>query len=555
MDWLWYTVIVIIVLFIVNETTDVFTTLISILISITLLYFVKSDVLGHKEHKEHYVDSSGGESVTQLDKILQLLGSQNTSLSAQDITNSKKSNNNESIDKIMNGLTVYYTAFNTRSFPKNAKTLYNIAPFFTSDRTTCLETDIEDTHALFSQSISYSRENGFSIGAASVVGPKAHQLGISGNSSFTIITTIRFSAFDTNKKNNAKPYDFLSIPANTRNNNGINLEFTSQITQIGSSYGTNIELTYGTQKIQAIDPSTNTKLIMINPSFVYFLVLVKDNLDISLSLYPNIDNLSMNTQSGIRIVKSWKIDPSEDVLFSNKELIINRNKNIYGNLYNFGIYNRAIDDNTISTIFLHTQTEIHKTNQILSNLAEQINKLQEDLDKAKACPYDESVCKACSNINDWTNSGNIIMNGTNNCHTEIDKFCSKNPKNSLCVCWDPNNNMSHTQECKYYVNIFKKVKPLETDIEKLKETHNLCPCTTTLKMGGSLEVQDQLESQIKGTSNNKDDVPERHQVIIDDKYSVNQDDIAIYESYEVTNYYKDLDREIGMVYGETIDTY
>lgn len=515
-----YTIIVIILLLIINETTDNFTTFVSILIAITFLFLIKID---KNEKKEHYLDVNP----TSLDKILSLLGSQNSS---------KEINNkitDEDLSKIVSGLTIYYTSFSTKSYPRNAKIWYNISPYFDAsnpEKSNCLETIKEDTHALFSQNTSYSRENGFTIGSTNIIGPKSYQLGISGNSSFTIITTIRFNAFDTNKKNN-KTFDILTIPANTNNNIGLNLFFNKLVTQVGNMYGTNITLLYGTQTVNAEDPVNNNKLIMINPNFIYFIALVKNNLDISLYLYPNIDNISTSPQNSSKIIKSWKIDPSEDVLFSNKELLVNRNKNIHGNIFNFGIYNKALDENTLSTIFLHTQAEIHKTNQVLSNLAYQINQLQNEVTKAKACPYNETVCKACKSVNDWTNLSNIITSGSSECHKLIDEYCTNNVKNNLCMCWDNTNSISQTQECKNYVNIFKKLKI--DDIETIKEKNNLCPCTDNknndLLLLSEISTEKHLVSPIQ---------------IIDDNYTINQDDIKEYENY-VVNFYDDLDRNIG----------
>lgn len=539
------TIIVIFInIFIMNERVGL--TLGYILVSAALVVIIVAILIYNSKNansnKEHYANQPSGSN--SLDQILSLIGLSNgQSSKSSDIANSlSNSDYTETLDSISTGLTLYYTAFSKESYPKNGKLWYNIAPFFANGGdTNCTDTSLSDTNAQFSQSVAYSRENGFTFGAASIMGPKGYQLGISGNGSFTIFSTVKFSAFDSTSAND---FEFLKIPANTANNNGLTLKFSNNVTQIGSLYGVNVSMQFGTQTIAAKDPLTDSTLIMINPAYTYFVIITKNNLDISLALYPNIDNISTNSQSVLRLVKTWKVDPSEEVLFSNKELLINRNRNVYGNLYNFGIYNKALDEANVSTLFMHTQTELQKSNQVLTNLAQQISKLQNQLQGAKACPYDESVCSSCKKITDWSNFTNIVYNGDEACLGSIDNYCSNNPKDDKCVCWDNTNALSQSNGCKLYVSMFKNGSSMvdaidASTLEGIKKKHNLCSCDQASCNTDSNDPLSQISAPAKRVNT-------QFQINIDDTYSVNQDDLAVYEK-GIVNYFELSDREIANI--------
>ena len=436
---------------------------------------------------------------------------------------------NEDLTTISQGLTIYYSSFSHASY----RILYNITKFFqsTANSIEC-DTTQDDTNAFFSQNISFSRDNGFTFGATSITGPKGYQLGISGNSSFTIFMTLNFSAFDSTNDN---PYEIFKIPANTNNNNGFSFQLNNVVAEIGGLYGTSMALLYGTQSIRATDSTTNTNLIIINPAHTYFLVFVKNNIDISVMLFPNIDNVGATAQNAVHLVKNWKIDPSEEVLFSNKELLINQYQNLYGNLYNFGIYNTSLDNSKITALYIHTQTELQKNNQVIVGLASQITQLHDQVASLQACPYHDTtqgsnVCIECKSVTDWTNINNII--GANNaCHTAIDQYCTAHPTNSRCECWDPNNSASATVACSNYVNIFQKKISHSTEsntscdiddpliLQRIKDKYNVDFCP----------IEISTEKQTTNSLKKKDD-SYLSQFMVDDKFSINQEYIDLYNN-------------------------
>ena len=529
-QWL---IITLVILVIICMLARVDPRVIIIVVNATLAsYFASASVSVSISRVESFVDTAVAP--TQIDKVLSLIGvasAQNNSIN--NISNSiiqyaKADKYNEDLTTIAQGLTIYYSAFSYNSYPRNGKTWFNISNFFNrQNRVSCPDVTLDDTNAIFSESsANFSRENGFSFGSGTIIGPKAFQLGIAGNQSFSIFMTLNINAFDIHSDKQLM-YELLRLPANTLNNNGLTIGFTPNIAEIGGMYGTNIMVSYGTQRAFASNTASGNQLIMINPAYTYLLVLVKDNLDISLYMYPNIDNVSTSSTNTMTLIKGWKIDPSEEVLFSNKECIVNKYRNIYGRIYNLGFYNRVLDDNMISSIFLHTQSELQKSNQVLSNLANQIAQLQDQLDQAKACPFDQPTCDACQNIADWTNTANIISSGDNDCHDAINTYCKANVRDPLCACWNPSNPLSQTPECKNFVSIFTKTLSEDT-ISNVRKTH----CANDASANTSANTtQNQLLTST--TVMRKKDLL----LNIDDNYNVNQTDMDAYNQFIIPNLY------------------
>ena len=480
-----------------------------------------------KKSNEHFDTNT-----VNLDKILSIIGVQNnTSLTMSEVTsNIINSNYNEDLSNINLGLTLFYSAFSTNSYPSSSKIWYNMSTYFANPQNACPDVQQSDTNMTFTQTPSYSRENGFGIGNNSITGPKSHKTGLSGNSSYTIFFMMNFKSFNDNTNN----YEILKLFGNTINNNGLALFINKDsVASIASTFAVNITINIGTQSIQCTDPSTGLYTIIINPNHTYMFAFIKNDNSLSFIMYPNIDNLTSNAQTRLILMDNQTIS-NEDVLFSNKEFVINRFLNIQGSLYTFGTFNRALDENSITLLYLHMQSELQKTSQILQNLATQIQALQNKIDLSKSCPYDSTVCTPCSSVKDWTNMNNVILNGNSNCLTSINNFCNTNPENDLCVCWNDNNLMSKTVQCQNYVNIFNTTKSFTAEnidhetLLQIKEKQNLCDC------GDIDKISQMLSKQITKPK----PIDNRPNIVLDaSKYEANPDDITLYNSGGITNFY------------------
>lgn len=375
----------------------------------------------NNNNTEHFNDNSNA-----IDNMLGMLSLKNN-IDDPDTDYSLPYDYNERLATIGTGMVLYYTAFSYTSYPKEGRTWYNIAPHHDKMVNKCA---VEDTHATFTMTPSFSRENGFSFGSSSIVLPKAFQSGINGNASFTIFMTIQVNAVDASS---TKEYTLLNIPANTMNNHGLSISINNLV-NIGHTIGTNILLRHGSQSVTAMDPSSNKPLITLNPNGVLFLVVRKTNMLYDMYLYQQMDAITSTMPSFQKIVKQWRIDPSEDVLYSNKEIRFNPNTNIYGRIYNLGFYSKSVDEHMLNIVFMHSQTELHKSNHVISQLANRMQDLQTKLKQAAACPFNSKVCSDCAMVNNW-NSFGFMQQGTPACFESVDKFCSQNPKHSHCECW------------------------------------------------------------------------------------------------------------------------
>jgi hypothetical protein len=365
----------------------------------------------------------------------------------------------ENITPFSTGLTIYNSCFSKKSFPTNTRTWLNISPYFANG--SCPDIRISDTHMNFIYNPAFSQANGFYMGNNVLNGPMCHQIGITANDSFSVFFSFKFASF---VKDPQDELNIIQLFANTLNNNGLKLFIEKNYSIENDQVKANMVLQYANTSYRVSIPPLNT-------SYNYMIAIVKDSLKLIMYFYPNISDLSSTSSQKI-IAVNTEIDMNIDVLLSNKEMVVNKNKNIAMNIYNIGFYNKALQEYHINDIYNHTQKHLQKSNQLLKNFATQISELNQQILKMKSCPYDAATCKLCNGVTNWSNVSNVLNNATTECLAAVDTFCKQHPTHEKCVCWDPANSQSKGDACKAYVSIFSK----ETDIEALKSKHNLCPC-------------------------------------------------------------------------------
>jgi hypothetical protein len=407
----------------------------------------------------------------------------------------------ESIISFINGLTLYYSAFSQESFPKSNRTWFNISPHFIS-KNACPDISVDHTHLTFSVVPSYSRSAGFLLGTTSIVGPKSHKLGILANDAFTIFFTIKFDTFSEVKP--VFPIEIIKLFANTMGNNGLSLQIAPDYTITGENVAINMSLGYG-------DYVVPVSLININTSYVYLFVITKNGLEVKLSVYPNVADLSTSSQVKMEIA-TLPLKDSDDVLLSNKEMKLNGNGNLQAHIYNFGIVNKFLTDILLTSVFSHTKKEIQKNNEVLKNLSSRIVVLQNELSKVGTCPFNPDICNTCKGVTNWNDISDIILNGGAECMNKINKFCTNNQGSSLCTCWNSSSALSKTSSCKAYTSIFSgtgdtciKVESIDNDtLNKIKSIYNLIDQPTQIA---------------------KSVLPPK---VINNEYTINSSDIEVY---------------------------
>lgn len=427
----------------------------------------------------------------------------------------------ESISKFSNGLTIYYSAFTSASYQKGSKTWVNVAP--NQNRQSCEGVD-QATHATFSETPSFTKENGFPLGRNVIRGPMSFKLGMSLNNAFTIAFTIRFEPFsatlpDTN-------LEIFKMYANTPGLNGLSLMIKNDYAKINdvSNYSVNMFLAFGN-----LPPVKVEQLSTLNTSNIYLFVITKTGLNLTLQFFPQVIEMTSDINTGY-VGVNMQIPLTEDVMLSNKEFTINGAANLQASLYNFAIWNKTLTSTTLNALYKNTQIALQSGNQTLTDLAIAYAEMQEQLKNANACPYDEPTCATCSQVKNWSNINELILNGGSSCMNAIDSFCATNPTHPHCTCWNSSSALSDTEQCKIYKKIYKGEPQLSVDDAKSK--YNLCDCN-----GGAGGAATAAVPKAAGVAA----VPKALAMvspplvprIMNTLYSINQDDIAAYEKIKI----------------------
>jgi len=473
---------------------------------------------------ENFTDTSTG--IGRMLSVLSIKNAATTAISGSTLTQGSQSTNayNENLNLFVRNLTVYYSAFSSASFPNSNRRWFNISPYFSSPQSVCPDVSMDDTSMFFLEIPSYSRDNGFSLGVNKIIGPQSYQLGFSANDAFTMFFTLKFNEF-------AASDDILEIFkffANTSTNNGMSLYINNDYSVNNEVAHINMFFTFGTFNW----PLT---LKSINMAYVYFFVITKSGHNIAINVYPNIGDISSSPSFSTQVLKAT-IDPSTDILLSNKEMVMNSYQNLQANIFNFGIYNRDIPDHTIADLYTNIQTEIQKSNQLLLDLAATITNLQNQLASQGQCPYDTTTCGVCSGIADWTNISSIILGATPDCLAAINSYCTKHPTSTICSCWNPQNILSKTDQCRNYVGIFSGKSCVTSDsvdpqtLAVIKQKYALCDCgSVAAGAGGS-------KSAPGGSASASTLVPSAKAIIvpapklIDNVFNYNATDVDLYNS-------------------------
>lgn len=479
---------------------------------------------------EHFIDSSSSD----LDSLLRMFGinkSADSYIAAE---------TNEDLADIDQGLVLYYSTFSKSSYQADSNTWTNIATYFKNDQPSCPEVKYSQTHATFSSIPSYSRDLGFALNQNRLTGPKSHMMGIAGSASFSIALVMRFNSFSASTFN----FEIYQQFANTTGNNGVRLYIKPNMISVGSNgYAVNVVLQIGneTEFVARVrnENGVDSDSVIIDTSSVYLFIISKDNNSVSLTAYPNVNNLSSSVSQRQVWISDGKITDT-DLLFSNKPMMINKNANLTANMYSAAIYNRALDTDQGNALFLHYKTELSKTNVVVQEFVKKINDLKSSIENSKMCPYADTVCEKCSNIRDWRDMQSVAVNASRDCLDAIHKFCTQNPTNPRCICWNPNSSASKTVQCQNFVSIFSNAPSCDigkidaTMIEQLKKQNHLCSCQDIdairqAVLDGQKEDPDKEVTVVDKTTPRP--IPP---VALDpNNYYVDNDYIQVYEKYSM----------------------
>ena len=90
---------------------------------------------------------------------------------------------------------------------------------------------------------------------------------------------------------------------------------------------------------------------------------------------------------------------------------------------------------------------------------QQMQRLQAEVRRSAACPYDAATCDACRSVNSEGQDGetsasvgawstaSLVARASPECLAAVDRFCASNPQHAQCACWDASSPQYATPAC------------------------------------------------------------------------------------------------------------
>lgn len=390
------------------------------------------------------------------------------------------SNTNEDISSITSGLTVYYSAFNKDSYDTtngnkgDIRKWYNVSPFLSeAERTSCLLSRYNESHMMFDETPTYSRQDGFALGSNSITGPMSYTLGMQQRTQYTMFMFVKFTSITPSSSD----IDIVQLFGNTENLNAIRFYIRgNNVDARANSAHVNMFFEFGSNTQFQCRQYLGSGIVEIQYGKPYLIIMVNNNSNIKVSMYDS------EVSNKVELVNESGSANMFNIMFSNKNMVINKNKNFNGNIFAFGIYNRILTDNDKINLQRHLYSQFEITDPRTIERERVIESLRSDIGKMQACPFDESTCSSCRSVTDWTDISAVFASQNPACLTAIQKYCSENPSHAKCQCWNSNSAIYSSTSCTNFRKIFEgkacvDIDTLDrTDLSRIKSKYNLCSC-------------------------------------------------------------------------------
>jgi hypothetical protein len=365
----------------------------------------------------------------------------------------------EDISDIIKTCVIYNTSFNSGSYVVNDGTTWN-----------SIINPIKNNKFTFDLNPIFNPANGFYLGNNRIVGPFSNDLGIDFLSTYTIMIACKHGNLVTDPNGNPE-IEIMKLYANSPNNNGIAV----YIQENSLSSENNVQI--GSLMVQYIDQEPIPCLIDNKHNYInfdkdvltfYFIIKDTDNFRIQ---------MMTETSSTISQIIKFNIS-NQDVNLSNKEFTLNRLKNWNANVYNVALFTSALSDDDVTKTYNHVLNEYMKrVDTNFSTVIDTYNNTIDTIQEITKCPFNSTVCKNCQSVNRWYDV-NDIVNSADACKKSINNFCTTNPKNSWCKCWDNTSPMYNNANCQLFRSIFSGKESLletlsEADIANIMAKYNL----------------------------------------------------------------------------------
>lgn len=269
-------------------------------------------------------------------------------------------------------------------------------------------------------------------------GPMTNALGITDPTKFTVVAVINSYSLATwlgsdltvpPQNTNAELFQMFGSTDDVNDTNLLKVSFTtensspSEINSDGISQYTGIKL-----RIRYSNEEMVTSEIPIASDVTYMYAFV-----VSQGQTPTVTvkRASMHSSSLTEIAEFTAPSTVRRIKhLLNKGITFNAQGLLEMNLYNFAIFDAAMDDGQLSSLLQHFSNNFDPMDT--------------------RCPYDDATCYSdeCIGIDDWSVPSALI--NTPDCRKKVEEFCSNNPSHPECMCWDPEDGNYDKLKCKLW---------------------------------------------------------------------------------------------------------
>jgi hypothetical protein len=410
----------------------------------------------------------------------------------------------EDISLMEKGLKFYVTSFNKSSYPDYGRVWRNVAPVpDTPDVLSNCTTEpvkAEPSRLMFDINPVFSRKNGFYLGNNRLIGPLSSDIGIQFHNTFTLMFMVKFGNLIPG--NLDTEIEIIKLYANSSNNNALTLYIRKNSLQLVNNVQMG-QLMFQFADLPAMEChiNKNDSLMTFDKDIVMLFYIVKD--------IDSIRIIQMTEKSNTIVNKLLKLSfTNDDVTFSNKEMVINRQANLNANIFNFAVFNYAMSDDEVTKTFNNLMVNyLKEINQSYGDTVTMYNNAVDYIKQINACPIDNTACSTCGDVGDWCGATNTIL-ANKECRVAISNYCTANPKHDICKCWNKDATYYNSDACKKYRSIFMEnprgfFDDLSIDdIEYIKKRFKLigledCPKDIKKRELGKNEYQDYSLDKLK----------------------------------------------------------
>ena len=390
----------------------------------------------------------------------------------------------------------------------------------------------------FNKNIIFNPIKGITLNDNVLTGPLCSEIGIVYKENYTIVFTYILDIIEPDSFG-GEHASLIKLFGNSENNNAIEIwiDKNSIVKNHGNVSGSFYVLYGGSEHTGKED----LKFFDLNPDKLTTFFITKDGTEFK--IYVKQENPDEGKEP-INVVNLSTNVTNENITFSNKELVINRNGNLKADIVNLAIYNRrfSIDDmNDYSNqLYLLYMRNIDPNHHVL---ASKYNLLINKYKRATACPYDTETCQSCKGV-DWSNQSTIIDTSLK-CKEKINNYCSVNKDDPGCYCWTDDNKTR--EACTLFKRIFNKNFDIysnltQEELNKIKKAYQL------VEMKKVTERLEQVDSSMLDRSL-LGDFSKANQIATDDNRIINFYEDKLMGDDEI--YYKKL-TEDGLDYRENL---